>query len=447
MEIRKKRVKKLTQMQIVALGCLAVVLIGTLLLSLPISSRSGDSTGLVDAFMTSTSAACVTGLIPVGTYSHWSTFGQAVILVLIQVGGIGFMTVIALLNRVMHKNLSLSGRKIFQLSASGDSIGGVTSLITSVSVFTLAFEAIGAATLAIRFIPQMGIGRGIWYAVFHSVSAFCNAGFDLMGQFGQASLTGYVGDITVNITVMVLILAGGFGFAVWQDLFANKFKFKKCTLHTRVVLTMNLILFTLGACLFFVFEHGATFNDLNTKEQILSSLFNSVTPRTAGFNTVDLTSLSDGSIALSVLLMIIGGAPGSTAGGIKVTTLIVLLSGTLASARQVDAVNLFRRRISEDTVRQASAIATIYFCIASFSIVTICAVEPFPIKSVIFEVVSALSNVGMTLGITPSLTDFSKILISMLMYFGRIGLLSLVISLAAKRESVPITRPTENIML
>jgi trk system potassium uptake protein TrkH len=268
-----------------------------------------------------------------------------------------------------------------------------------------------------------------------------------MGRFGQSSLTGYVGDITVNVTVMLLILAGGIGFVVWQELFAIRFRPAKMSLHTKVVLIMTAIFFAAGALLFFVLEWGNDAIELTAKERILSALFNAVTPRTAGFNTVDIASMSEGSTALTILLMIVGGAPGSTAGGIKITTLVVLLAGTIASAKQVNATNLFRRRIDGDMVRQASAIATVYFVILSVSTVAICAIEPFSVTEILFETVSALSNVGMTMGITSSLTIVSKLIISALMYFGRVGMMSLVIALAAQRENVPITRPAENMLL
>lgn len=439
--------KGLTQMQIVALGYLGVIVVGTLMLILPVSSRTGEWTGFVDAFMTATSAACVTGLIPVGTYTHWSAFGQAVLLMLIQVGGLGIMTLVALLSQVLRHKMSLHERKLVMLSSGNDSIGGVSKLIRSILLFTLAFEGIGAVALATRFIPRMSWGRGIWNAVFHSVSAFCNAGFDLLGRFGESSLTGYTGDIVVNVTIMFLILAGGFGFIVWQELFAIRFRPKHMSLHTKVVLIMNGLLLAGGAVLFFLFELRNDAIPLTVKERILSAFFNAVTPRTAGFNTVDISSLSGGSLALTILLMVIGGAPGSTAGGIKVTTLVVLLAGTLASARQVNATNLFRRRIDGDLVRQASAIATVYFVILSVSTVAICAIEPFSVTEILFETVSALSNVGMTMGITSSLTIVSKLIISALMYFGRVGMMSLVIALAAQRENVPITRPAENMLL
>lgn len=442
-----KRRKGLTQMQIVALGYLGVIAVGTLLLALPISSRTGEWTGFVDAFMTSTSAACVTGLIPVGTYAHWSSFGQAVLLVLIQVGGLGIMTLVALLSQVLKHKMSLQERKLVMLSSGNDSVGGVSKLIRSILLFTLAFEGIGAVALATRFIPRMGWGRGIWNAVFHSVSAFCNAGFDLMGRFGESSLTGYTGDITVNVTVILLILAGGIGFVVWQELFAIRFHPKRLSLHSKVVLIMTGLLLVGGTVLFFLFELHNDAIPLTAKERILSALFNAVTPRTAGFNTVELSSLSDGSIALTILLMVVGGAPGSTAGGIKVTTLVALLAGALASARQINATNLFRRRVDGDLVRQASAIATVYFMILSVSTVTVCAIEPFSVTEVLYETVSALSNVGMTMGITSSLSAASKLILSALMYFGRVGMMSLVIALASKRENVPITRPTENMLL
>ena len=430
-------------MQVVALGYLSVMVVGTLLLALPCSSREGTWTGFVDAFMTSTSAACVTGLIPVSTYGHWSVFGQAVLLVLMQVGGLGIMTLMALFTRLLGRNMTLGERKLFMLSTGNDSVGGVTKLIRSVLIYTFPFEAAGAVILALRFIPQHG-AYGIWEAVFHSVSAFCNAGFDLMGKYGQSSLTGYAGDVTVNLVIMALILCGGVGFIVWQDIFACRFNPKKFTLHTKVVLVMTGILLFSGAALFLLFEAGKT---MPFGERILTAFFNSVTARTAGFNTVEFASLSPASVALMIILMIIGGAPGSTAGGIKVTTFVTLLAGTLASARQVSATNIFKRRIDGDLVRQASAIATIYFSVVSLGIVSLAAIERIDLSWVTFEVVSALSNVGVTMGITGSLSAASKLILCLLMYFGRVGMISLVIALAAKRENIPISRPVENLLL
>ena len=430
-------------MQVVALGYLAVMIVGTLLLALPCSSREGTWTGFTDAFMTSTSAACVTGLIPVSTYHHWSAFGQAVLLVLMQVGGLGIMTLMASFTRLLGRNMTLGERKLFMLSTGNDSVGGVTKLIRSVLLYTFSFEAAGAIILAARFSPQHG-AYGIWEAVFHSVSAFCNAGFDLMGKYGQSSLTGYAGDVTVNLVIMALILCGGVGFIVWQDIFACRFDPKKFTLHTKVVLVMTGILLFSGAVLFLLFESGKT---MPFGERILTAFFNSVTARTAGFNTVELAALSPASAALMIILMIIGGAPGSTAGGIKVTTFVTLLAGTLASARQVSATNIFKRRIEGDLVRQASAIATIYFSVVSLGIVSVAAIERIDLSWITFEVVSALSNVGVTMGITGSLSVASKLILCLLMYFGRVGMMSLVIALAAKRENIPISRPTENLLL
>lgn len=265
-----------------------------------------------------------------------------------------------------------------------------------------------------------------------------------MGKYGQSSLTGYAGDVTVNLVIMALILCGGVGFIVWQDIFACRFDPKKFTLHTKVVLVMTGILLFSGAVLFLLFESGKT---MPFGERILTAFFNSVTARTAGFNTVELAALSPASAALMIILMIIGGAPGSTAGGIKVTTFVTLLAGTLASARQVSATNIFKRRIEGDLVRQASAIATIYFSVVSLGIVSVAAIERIDLSWITFEVVSALSNVGVTMGITGSLSVASKLILCLLMYFGRVGMMSLVIALAAKRENIPISRPTENLLL
>lgn len=445
----KKTNRKLrapSQMQMIALCYLLIILLGTALLCLPFAARDG-STSFIDALFTSTSAVCVTGLISVPTFAHWTLFGQIVIILLIQLGGIGFMSVVTFISVCFGRSISLGERKLFIMSAGTDNLGSVFALIRHIIFGTLCFEAVGAVALFIRFLFDMPPLRAAYYAVFHSISAFCNAGFDLMGYNGGSSLCNYAGDVTVNVTVMLLIVIGGLGFVVWNDIAVNKFHFKAYSLHTKIVLISTAILLFGGAILIFLFELGNDQIPLNTGERILTAFFGSVTTRTAGFNTVDLAAMSEGSSALMILLMIIGGAPGSTAGGIKVTTFAALLAVTLSSARKISTTNIFKRRLDDDTLRQASAVATIYFSVVSVAIVAICALENMPIKAVIFEVVSALSNVGMTLGITQSLGAVSKIIIMLLMYCGRVGILTLAAVLADKRENLPISRPPESIII
>ena len=444
----KKGFLSLSPLRYIALGTLALILIGTVLLMLPAASRAPGGTSFLDAFFVSTSATCVTGLVSVPTYEHWSLFGQIVLLVLIQIGGIGFMSVVTFLSMSLGRKISLSERQRFLISAGENTLGGAARLLRSVIGGTFLVEGIGAGILFVRFLSLgWSVGRAAWYAVFHSVSAFCNAGFDLMGAFGQSSLCGFTGDLVVNLTVCTLILIGGLGFVVWRDLAEHKLRFSAYRLHTKIVLTGSALLLVIGTLLMFLFEWGNDAIPLTASERVLSALFNAVTPRTAGFNTVDLGKLTDGTLAFMMLLMVIGGAPGSTAGGIKITTLTALLLGTAASARKSQSASLFRRRLESDALRQASAIATIYFSIASTAVLILCGIEKLPVREVLFEVISALSNVGMTLSVTPSLGALSKIVIALLMYFGRIGLLSLAMVLSERRESVPIDRPEEEILL
>lgn len=438
---------RMTYTRIIALGYVMLILFGAVLLSLPVSSSEGAWTPFGDALFTSSSATCITGLIVYDTYTHWSLFGQIVILVLIQTGGLGFMTVVTLISVAAGKKLSLHERRIFLISAGNDSFGGAIKLIRSIFFGTLFIEACGAALLSIRFIPRFGIARGIYFSVFHSISAFCNAGFDLMGCFGESSLTAYSGDPLVVLTICGLIIFGGLGFIVINDVKNHGMHISKFQLHTKIVIAATAVLLVVGAASFWLFEYGRG-TSLPIREQLLRSIFMSVTPRTAGFNTVDLTQMKAGAEIITMLLMIIGGAPGSTAGGIKVTTIVALLSGTLSASRKLNSVTIFRRRLHADAIRQASSIATLYFFISTISTLIIAELHPqFSFDQILFEVISAFSNVGMTLGITSQLSVISKMIIVLLMYCGRVGILSLAIVLGEKRDNLPVTRPAENIVM
>lgn len=321
-------------------------------------------------------------------------------------------------------------------------------LIKRVILGTFIFEGIGALLLSLRFVPDMGFFRGIYNGVFHSVSAFCNAGFDLMGRFDKfSSLTSYADDPLVNFTVAGLIVVGGIGFFVWSDLYNCRFRFRKLQLHSKVVLTATIALIAVSTIAFFIMEFNHAFREMNTGGKLMASVFQAVTPRTAGFNTVDLNSLSEGGGILTIVLMFIGGSPGSTAGGIKTTTLAVLIIEALASARQSSQIAVFKRRLDEGVLRQASAIVTIYLLAVIVSTLTICTIDPFSMKQVLFEVVSAVGTVGLSLGITPSLSMASKIIIMILMFAGRVGGLSFALIIAQKKTVVPINRPTEKVMI
>lgn len=443
-----KQSYKLSYTQIIILGFLLVIFAGSVLLCLPVSSRSGLPTPFFDALFTSTSATCVTGLVVFDTYTHWSLFGQTVILILIQIGGIGFMTVITMFSIFLKRRISLHERRLLMQSAGTMRISGVVKLIKRIIICTAIFEGLGTVILAIRFLTKMPFGEAIFNAVFHSVSAFCNAGFDLMGKYGQfSSFTSFRNDALVNITLMLLIVIGGLGFIVWNDVIINKINFKKYELHSKIVFMATAILIFGGALLFFSFEKNASFAGFSQKEKLLASFFQSISPRTAGFNTVDMSELSESGNILTVILMFIGGSPGSTAGGIKTTTFIVLLLGVVSSSRHTAHITIFKRRMDEHIVKQASAIFTIYIIAVIASVMFMTSIEPISSKDVIFEVVSAVGTVGLTRGITPFLDELSKIVIMVLMFGGRVGGLTLMLSLAEKRTNIPIERPMEKILI
>ena len=443
----KKRKLRLSPARLIALGFFVVILVGALLLTLPFASKDGSS-NFLDALFTSTSATCVTGLVVRDTFTGWTTFGQIVILLLIQLGGLGFMTVITLISFAIGKRVGLYDRKVLMQSAGNFSLSGIGDLIRRIVPFAFVFEFAGAVLLAIRFVPDFGWGKGIYFSVFHSISAFCNAGFDLMG--GRApfsSLTAYVDDPLVILTICALIIVGGLGFLVWHDLARNKFHWKRYQLHTKIVLTTTAVLILGGWLLFFVFERNASMAGMSGSERLLAALFQSVTPRTAGFNTVDMAALSESGNLLTDIFMLIGGSPGSTAGGIKTTTVAVLVLSAISSACGRTRVNAFRYNIDRDTIRQACSILTIYLTMALVAILAICAVEPVTLKQAVFEVCSAIGTVGLSMGITPTLGIASRVIIILLMYAGRIGGLTFVLLFSERRTEPPVDRPNGKILL
>lgn len=440
----------LSNAQFITLGFFSIILFGGILLSLPIAARSGEATPFVDAMFTSTSATCVTGLIVYDTWSHWTLFGQVVILSLIQIGGLGFMTILSLLSVFMKRKIGLHERRILMQTVGTMRVGGIIRLIKRIAVGTLIFEGTGALLLAIRFCPQMGFARGIWYAVFHSVSAFCNAGFDLMGYREPfSSLTDFNNDPLVNLTISSLIVSGGLGFLVWEDLVTQVRHRHHLQLHTKIVLTTTGILLFAGTAAFFLLEKDHSMTGMNIGERILASWFQAVTPRTAGFNTVDLTELSQGGDLLTVVLMFIGGSPGSTAGGIKTTTLAVLILSTVASAHRRNGCTVYKRRLTDDLPQQASAIISIYLIAVIVGTILLTAFDPVTLTEALFEVTSAAGTVGLSKGITSTLGAASKILLMFLMFGGRVGGLTLVLVFWEGRPHVkpPLKRPKEPIMI
>lgn len=437
----------MTYTRIIALGFLIIICAGAFLLCLPFSSRSGQWTPVIDSLFTATSATCVTGLTVVDTQTHWSLFGQIVILLLIQTGGLGFMTVITMFSIFMRKKIGLHERRLLMQSAGTIRISGIIRLIRRVLYGTLIIEGIGTVLLTTRFCPRFGPVKGIWYSIFHSVSAFCNAGFDILGPESGGSFVGYSNDPVILITLMLLIVIGGIGFIAWNDILRCKFKFRMYELHTKIVILATSILIISGSVFLFITENNRSLAGMGIGEKILNSFFLSVSPRTAGFASVNQASLSESGSIITMLLMFIGGSPGSTAGGIKTTTFVVLVLSTLACARNLSSTSILRKKINSDTVRQASAIIFTYISAVIAGSTVICAIENLPLKEVLFEVISAIATVGLSMGITPDLGTASRIIIIMLMYAGRIGGLTLVVALAQKREKIPLERPEEKILI
>ncbi len=445
MKIKKR---KLSYTQLIVLSFLGVILVGALFLCLPISSASGAWTPPLDALFTATSATCVTGLVVVDTYTHWSIFGQIVILLLIQIGGLGFMTIMTLFAIITHRRITLHQRKLLMQSAGNYHLNGVMSLIQKILLGTVIFEGAGALILSIRFIPKLGFWEGIYNSVFHAVSAFCNAGFDLMGKYGQfSSLTTFREDPLVQIVVMSLIVIGGVGFFVWSDLLKCKWHFKNYTLHTKIVLSTTVFLIFSGAIGFFFLEKNTSMVDLSFGERILASFFQSITTRTAGFNTIDQAALSDGGGMLSIILMLIGGSPGSTAGGMKTTTILIVVLNIIASIHNRDGIEIFKKRIDDETVKQAAAITGIYMFLTIAVSTVIVAIEPADLEHVLFEVSSAIGTVGVTMGITPTLSSFSHIILMLLMFVGRVGGLTFALAFSTESVSADIQRPREKVLV
>jgi len=431
----------------IALGYFSVIAIGTFLLYLPISSRNNISAGFINALFTSTSATCVTGLVIFDTYTQWSSFGQVVILILIQIGGLGFMTIITMFSFLLKRKIGLKERGLLRESVNTMYIGGIVRLIKKILIGTLIFEGLGAILLSIRFIPRMGLTSGIYNGIFHSVSAFCNAGFDLMGKYGRySSLVSFSDDVVVNLTIILLIIVGGIGFFVWDDITKHKHRFKRYQLHTKIVLSTTAILILLGAISFYIFERANLLSQMDMGERILASLFGSVTPRTAGFNTVDTAALTPASKLLTMILMFIGGSPGSTAGGIKTTTLAVVLISLWSSLRYTKQDSIFGRRLEDNALRRASAVVTVNLIItlsATFLIIT--TNGALSLSDVLFEVLSAIGTVGLSTGITSSLNDFAQIVIALLMYCGRVGSLSFAFLFTEHRVPSSVQSPREKI--
>ncbi len=440
--------KKFTYTQTIVLSFALLTLIGAFLLTLPISSREGTMTPILNTIFTSTSAISGAGLVLYDTYTHWSDFGITIILLLMQIGNLGFIIVISMFSLFLRKRIGIYERRILMQSEGTLRLSGVVKLLKRIFFITFFVELLGTAVLAIRFCQEFGFLSGLKIALFTSVSSFCNAGFDLMGMREPfSSLSYYHNDMLVLTTVMILVIIGGLGFLVWDDMINHKLDFKKYSLHSKLVFATNFILFVGGALLFMIFEDKNLFNGLNIWDKVLKAFFLSVSPRNAGFAILDCSQLSQGSEMLSDFLMFIGAGSGSTGGGIKVTTVAVLFVFTIAVARNNTHPQVFKRSIPTETLKQSVAILLIYITAVFISTAVICYVDNFPITDAIFETISAISTSGLTKGITTELSGISKIIIIALMFGGRVGGLTLVLTLAEKKVNEPIDRPIENVVV
>ena len=435
-------IKRLSSSQVIILGFALVILTGALLLTLPFATQDGLGASFADGLFTSTSAVCVTGLIVQDTATYWSSFGQAVILGLIQIGGMGVVTITIALAVISGRKIGLRQRSIMQEAISAHKMSGIVRMTGFIVRMTFIFELIGACIMAPTFIKEWGIGKGIWYSVFHSISAFCNAGFDLMGVRQQySSLTYYVTNPAVNIAIMSLIVIGGIGFSTWEDFAIHKWHFKRFRMQSKIILVMTFFLLTLPALYFFFFE----FNALPMAERAWSAMFQSVSPRTAGFNTADLTLLSETGVFITIILMVVGGAPASTAGGMKNTTLAVMLSTALSVFGQREHTHFFGRRIDSDTVRTAGTLVTMYITLFVTGGLIISSVEGLPLLDCLFETASAVGTVGLTMGITPGLGMVSRGILILLMYLGRVGGLTLIFAALSGKKGTTARLPQEKL--
>lgn len=421
----KKYQKQLTSSQIIILGFVAVIFMGCFLLMLPLATQDGKGASFLNALFTSTSAVCVTGLIVQDTATYWSIWGQAIILTLIQIGGMGVVTMAIAISILSGRRISLKQRSTMQEAISAHKVGGIVRLTGFIIRTTLFFELLGTVIMAPVFCKEFGTMRGLWYSVFHSISAFCNAGFDLMGnQTPYSSLTYFIDDPAINIAILSLIVIGGIGFMTWDDIRSNRHHIRRYRMQSKIILATTIFLILFPALYFFFFE----FEHAPIPERIWSSLFQSITPRTAGFNTADLTQISEVGTAIIILLMLIGGSPGSTAGGMKTTTFAVMISTAISVFRCREHTHFFGRRVSEETIRNAATILMMYMVLFLTGGFLISHLENLPLLTCLFETASAIGTVGLTLGITPKLGTVSHLILILLMYIGRVGGLTLIFS-------------------
>lgn len=447
--------------QILVIGFLVIIIIGACLLALPIASQNNQSIPFLDALFTATSATCVTGLVVVNTYAHWTLFGKVVIISLIQVGGLGFMTLVSMIFVLLGKKISLRDRLIMQEALSQDTTAGIVRFTRQIVRGTLIVEGVGALLLSIKFIPEYGFLKGSWYAVFHSISAFCNGGFDIIGD---ANLTPYRGSVIVNFTIMGLIILGGLGFGVWMDVlggFKRKLKdkrnftwkqtFQRLSLHTKLVLVMSGYLIVIGFIFFFIaeFKNVDTLGLLSFKDKVLGALFQSVSPRTAGFNTMDLGAMKDASKFMTIILMFIGGSPAGTAGGIKTIAVGVLVICAISTIKGKDSTEVFHRRIPAKAILRSLAVIMIALAVVLGITIILSFTEDAPFIDLLFEATSGFATVGLTLGVTPGLSFLGKIIMIIDMFIGRLGPVTMAVAIIIRQgnHKSTIQYPEEKVIV
>lgn len=442
-----KRNFKLKGVQILALGFILVILVGALILTLPISTTSGKSTNFLDALFTATSAVCVTGLIVVDTGTYWNMFGQTVIMILIEIGGLGFMSFTTLIAIILGKKITLRERLILQDAMNTFNIQGLVKMVKYVLVFTVSVQFFGALLFSTQFVPEYGLEKGIFYSIFHSISAFCNAGFDVLGNF--SSLTSYNSNAVVILVASALIIIGGLGFTVWSELYSSK-SLKKVSLHSKMVILMTTVLVLGGTVLMFLFENNNvnTIANMSFMDKVMNSFFASVTPRTAGFNSISTDGMTTAGQFLTIILMFIGGSPGSTAGGIKTTTIGILIVTIICVIQGREDSEVFKRRFSKDLVYKAFTL--IFIGISLVIVVTMLlsyTEKGASFISLFYETVSAFGTAGLTLGLTSELSSIGKVLIMFMMYLGRVGPLTVVLSITRKKINSGIKYPEGKILI
>lgn len=442
-----KRNFKLKGVQVLALGFILVILTGALILTLPISTTSGESTNFLDALFTATSAVCVTGLIVVDTGTYWNMFGQTVIMILIEIGGLGFMSFTTLIAIILGKKITLRERLILQDAMNTFNIQGLVKMVKYVLVFTVSVQFFGALLFSTQFVPEYGLGKGIFYSIFHSISAFCNAGFDILGNF--SSLTSYNSNAVVILVASALIIIGGLGFTVWSELYSSK-SLKKVSLHSKMVILMTTVLVLGGTVLMFLFENNNvnTIANMSFMDKVMNSFFASVTPRTAGFNSISTDGMTTAGQFLTIILMFIGGSPGSTAGGIKTTTIGILIVTIICVIQGREDSEVFKRRFSKDLVYKAFTL--IFIGISLVIVVTMLlsyTEKGASFISLFYETVSAFGTAGLTLGLTSELSSIGKVLIMFMMYLGRVGPLTVVLSITRKKINSGIKYPEGKILI